>query len=174
MQSNNINDYLLPMHRVGKVENVDTRKVVVSVEDEKVLNLLKINDIVIFSGNNSDEKLVGILTKVIKKRIELDEEKQGNGVEPYSNNCCVVNLVGSFYNKYGAGKEGKFKRAISTYPEINSEVYRADESAMRLIMNAVSNKTADGKSLKVGHFASNQDVEAILDGNRFFRDTHVS
>ena len=169
MQSNNINDYLLPMHRVGKVENVDTRKVVVSVEDEKVLNLLKINDIVIFSGNNSDEKLVGILTKVIKKRIELDEEKQGNGVEPYSNNCCVVNLVGSFYNKYGAGKEGKFKRAISTYPEINSEVYLADESAMRLIMNAVSNKTADGKSLKVGHFASNQDVEAILDGNRFFQ-----
>lgn len=40
---------------------------------------------------------------------------------------------------------------------------------MQMIMNAVSSKAADSQSLEIGHFASNRDVAAILDGNRFFQ-----
>lgn len=169
MESSNINDSLLPMHCIGIVESVDTRKVVVNVQKESVLNVLKINDIVILAGSNSDEKLIGILTKVTKKRIESDEDEQEIEDMLFSNNCCVINLVGTFYNKYGAGKENKFKRVINTYPEINSEVYQANESAMHMIMNAVSSKVTNGNNLEIGYFASNRDVAALLDGNRFFQ-----
>lgn len=168
MAEKNMNEFLMDTNRIGIVESVDTRKIVVSVENEDVLNTLKINDIVILAGSNADEKLIGILTKVTKKRIdinEMDEEED----QLSSNNCCVINLVGSFYNKFGAGKENKFKRAINTYPEINSAVYQANESAMQMIMNAISSKATDSKSLEIGHFASNRDVAAILDGNRFFQ-----
>lgn len=168
MAENNINECLAEANCIGIVENVDTRKVVVGVGNEAVLNTLKINDIVILSGSNRDEKLVGILTKVTKKKIDFEETDREEEAL-YSNNCCVINLVGSFYNKYGAGKENKFKRAINTYPEINSKVYQANENAMQMIMNAVSSKAADSKSLEIGHFASNKDVAAILDGNRFFQ-----
>lgn len=168
MLDSNINACLTDTNCIGIVENVDTRKIVVGVENEAVLNTLKINDIVILSGSNSDEKLIGILTKVTKKKIDFDETEQEEDVF-YSNNCCVINLVGSFYNKYGAGKENKFKRAINTYPEINSKVYQANETAMQMIMNAVSSKATESKSLEIGHFASNKDVAAILDGNRFFQ-----
>lgn len=168
MSENNINECLVDTNCIGIVENVDTRKVVVSVENEAALNSLKINDIVILAGSNSDEKLIGILTKVTKKRIDFDETEKGEDVL-YSNNFCIINLVGSFYNKYGAGKENKFKRAINTYPEINSKVYQANETAMHMIMNAVSSKETGSKSLEIGHFASNKDVAAILDGNRFFQ-----
>lgn len=168
MAENNINECLAEANCIGIVENVDTRKVVVGVENEAVLNTLKINDIVILAGSNRDEKLVGILTKVTKKKIDFEETDREEETL-YSNNCCVINLVGSFYNKYGAGKENKFKRAINTYPEINSKVYQANENAMQMIMNAVSSKVADSKSLEIGHFASNKDVAAILDGNRFFQ-----
>lgn len=163
-----INNCLLRSNCIGTVENVDTRKIVVSVENEAVLNGLKINDIVILAGSNSDEKLIGILTKVTKKRIELEEEEAEEDAF-YSNDYCVISLAGSFYNKYGAGKEGRFKRAINTYPEINSEVYRANEVAMQLIMNAVSIGKTEGRSLEIGHFACNHDVAAVLDGNRFFQ-----
>ncbi|MEE1082119.1 MAG: DUF87 domain-containing protein [Paludibacteraceae bacterium] len=168
MVENNINNCLSDTNCIGIVENVDTRKVVVGVENEEVLNTLKINDIVVLGGSNSDEKLIGILTKVTKKKIEFDEEEWEEDI-PYSNNCCVINLVGSFYNKYGAGNENKFKRAINTYPEINSKVYQANEAAMQMIMNAVSSKVTESKSLEIGHFASNKDVAAVLDGNRFFQ-----
>lgn len=169
MEAQNINEYLLEENCIGIVENVDTRKVVISVENEAVLNTLKINDIVILSGCNSDEKLIGILIKVTKKKIESEEIEAEEEDILYSSNFCIITLVGSFYNKYGAGKENVFKRAINTYPEINSKVYQANESAMRLIMNAVSSKATDSKSLAIGHFASNRYVSAILDGNRFFQ-----
>lgn len=164
----NINTFLTETNSIGKVESVDTRKVVVNVENEAVLNLLKINDIVILSGNNSDEKLIGILTKVTKKKVENESENSEEDHELYSNNCCVVILIGTFYNKYGASKDSKFKRAINTYPEINSQVYQANEAAMQMIMNAVSGRMPDNTSLNIGHFASNHDVTAVLDGNRFF------
>ena len=168
MVASNINEYLSDANCIGIVENVDTRKIIVGAENEEVLNTLKINDIVILSGSNSDEKLIGILTKVTKKRIEFAEEEQEDDI-PYSNNCCVINLVGSFYNKFGVKRENKFKRAINTYSEINSKVYQANETAMQIIMNAVSKSKTVGKSLEVGHFASNKDVAAVLDGNRFFQ-----
>lgn len=169
MSSDNINECLLQTYCIGTVENVDTRKVIVNVENESVLNTLKINDIVILAGSNLDEKLIGILTKVTKKRIDIDEKEQEDEDLLYSNNFCVINLVGSFYNKYGARPKNRFKRAINTYPEINSKVYQANESAMQIIMDAVSSKATDNKSLEIGHFASNRDVAAILDGNRFFQ-----
>ena len=40
----NINDCLADTNCIGMVENVDTRKVVVGVENEGVLNTLKINE----------------------------------------------------------------------------------------------------------------------------------
>ena len=91
MAQNNINEYLTDINCIGIVENVDTRKVVVGVENEAVLNTLKINDIVILTGSNSDEKLIGILTKVTKKKIDFDETEQEEDIL-YSNNCCVINL----------------------------------------------------------------------------------
>lgn len=140
----------------------------VQVENESVLNTLKINDIVVLGGSNSDEKLIGILTKVTKKKIDFDETEQDEGIV-YSSDYCIINLVGSFYNKYGVVNENKFKRAINTYPEINSKVYQANEATMKMIMNAISGKGTEYKSLEIGHFASNRDVAAILDGNRFFQ-----
>ena len=38
-----------------------------------------------------------------------------------------------------------------------------------MIMSAVSSKATDCKSLEMGHFASNKNATAILDGNHFFQ-----
>ena len=164
----NINEYQIDTNCIGIVENVDTRKVVVQVENESVLNTLKINDIVVLGGSNSDEKLIGILTKVTKKKIDFDETEQDEGIV-YSSDYCIINLVGCFFNKYGVVYDNKFKRAINTYPEINSKVYQANAATMKMIMNAISGKGTEYKSLEIGHFASNRDVSAVLDGNRFFQ-----
>lgn len=61
----NIQAYL--NEEIGNVQDVDTKKVIVKVQKEEYLNKLKINDLVILSGNNADEKLIGIVTKVSKK-----------------------------------------------------------------------------------------------------------
>lgn len=51
----------------------------------------------------------------------------------------------------------------------NVEFYIINEATMKMIMNAISGKGTEYKSLEIGHFASNRDVSAVLDGNRFFQ-----
>ena len=152
---------------VGVVQNVDTKKVSVSVEKEEILNRLKINDIVVLSGNNTDEKLIGIVTRVSKKRIGIDDEETEE--QEYSFNFCNITLVGTFYKKLSSTKQNIFKRAVNTYPEINSKVYLTDGKALSIIMNSLENEISSEKRLIIGKYASNKTVEAILDGNRFFQ-----
>ena len=160
-----IQNYL--SQEVGVVQNVDTKKVSVSVEKEEILNRLKINDIVVLSGNNADEKLIGIVTRVSKKRIDIDDEETEE--QEYSYNFCNITLVGTFYKKLSSTKQNIFKRAVNTYPEINSKVYLADGKALSIIMNSLENEISSEKRLIIGKYASNKTVEAILDGNRFFQ-----
>lgn len=154
---------------IGTVQNVDTKKISVLVETEEILNKLKINDIVILSGVNADEKLIGIVTKVSKKRIDRDELEEEIEAQEYSYNYCNVTLVGTFYKKLFVTKKNVFKRAVNTYPEINSKVYLADSEALSIIMNSLESETASNKRLAIGKYASNKTVEAILDGNKFFQ-----
>ncbi|WRK55182.1 ATP-binding protein [Coprobacillaceae bacterium CR2/5/TPMF4] len=58
---------------------------------------------------------------------------------------------------------------MNTYPEINSKVYLADGKALSVIMNSLENEIISDKRLTIGKYASNQDVQAILDGNKFFQ-----
>lgn len=154
---------------VGTVQNVDTKKITVSVDKEETLNKLKINDLIVFSGINADQKLIGIVTKISKKRIDIDEDDEENEEIEYSYNFCNTTLVGTFYKKLSPTKNNVFKRAVNTYPEINSKVYLADGKALSIIMNSLENEITSDKRLTIGKYASNQDVLAILDGNKFFQ-----
>ena len=155
---------------VGKVVNVDTKKITVEVEEEDILNRLKINDMIVMEGNNADEKLIGIITKVTKKRIDGFEDDENLEDEISSVNLCNVTMVGTFFIKLGANRNNIFKRAINTYPEINSDAYLAEGDALAIIMNSLDNESADTEEkLVIGKYASNSDVAAILDGNKFFQ-----
>lgn len=164
----NIQQYLT--QEIGNVQNVDTQKVIVNVKKEELLNKLKINDLAILSGNNADEKLIGIVTKVSKKSIDFNgTEIDEDSLLEYSYNFCSITLVGTFYSKISPTQNNIFKRAVNTYPEINSPVFLADDDALYMIMNSLTNNQSHGKELNIGKYASNQSVEAILDGNKFFQ-----
>ena len=155
---------------VGKVVNVDTKKITVEVEEEDILNRLKINDMIVMERHNADEKLIGIITKVTKKRIDGFEDDENLEDEISSVNLCNVTMVGTFFIKLGANRNNIFKRAINTYPEINSDAYLAEGDALAIIMNSLDNESADTEEkLVIGKYASNSDVAAILDGNKFFQ-----
>lgn len=162
-----IQEYLT--QEIGTVQNVDTKKVSVSVEKEEILNKLKINDIVVLSGINADEKLIGIVTRVSKKKVDIIDFDEKDGDQEYSYNYCNITLVGTFYKKLSATKKNVFKRAVNTYPEINSKVYLADGEALSIIMNSLESEISSEKRLVIGKYASNKTVEAILDGNKFFQ-----
>lgn len=153
--------------KIGTVYNVDTKIIIVNVDSEEVLNDLHINDIVIFKGINQDQLLIGLITKISKRVIRLQENnEEDDEYEIY--NCCSISLVGTYYDKLGATKKNIFKRSINSYPEINGEVFKADDTAIAIIMNTIS-KNNESEGIGIGKFAINRNVNAILDGNKFFQ-----
>lgn len=153
---------------IGTVFNVDTRVIIVKVDSEEILNDLHINDIILFDGVNQDQILVGLITKISKKIIESkdsDDSEDEIGIDNY----CNIALVGTYYDKLGASKRNVFVRSINSYPEINSIAFKADDKAIEIIMNAVSNNGSNNNGLEIGKFAINKNVRSILDGNKFFQ-----
>lgn len=159
----NFNNLLI--NSFGKVYGVDTKKVTINVSDEKFLNELKINDLVVFNGNEATEKLIGIINKVVKKINGINTWDDVD-VSEQSSNSCIVSLIGTFHTKYGI-KENIFKRVVNSYPEINSDCFRADNTILPYIMNAL--KSESTANFIVGKYSSDKSVDAILDGNKFFQ-----
>ncbi len=155
-----LTDYLVDA--IGKVQSVDTKKIIVEVDNEEILNKLKINDIIIMSGNNADEKLIGIITRVNKKKIEIEDSEEDDE-EPVSINSCSITLVGSFYIKLGANRKNVFKRAINTYPAINSEAYLADNQTLAIIMNSLDESTGKAEKLITGKNETRHPLAFICD-----------
>lgn len=166
MALHDINNFLLPKHCIGTVERVGTGKIIVHVTNETMLQSLQMHEMVIVSGSDADEKLIGIVTEIVKRNAENIAVGAGSADV---GNYCAVYLTGSFSPKYGDGKNAKFKRVIHTYPEINSEVFQVNEPALRMIMNTKGSGAADGESLQIGCFAGKSEIAAMVDGNRFFQ-----
>lgn len=154
-------------HELGKVYSVDTKRVTVVVENEDILNSIKINDITLLKGKNADEYLIGLVTKISKKSIDPYEEDIDEIT--YSYNFFNLILVGTFYKKIPDDGFDIFKRAVNTYPEINSGVFSSDKETLDRILNSVGEENSEDIKLCIGRYASNNDVKAILDGNKFFQ-----
>ena len=110
----------------------------------------------------ADQKLVGLVTKISKKRIDIDEDDEEYIETGYSYNFCNSTLVGTFYKKMSPTKNNIFKRAVNTYPEINSEVYLADGEALSMIMNSLENEILSDKRLKLGKYANELDYANLI------------
>ena len=72
-------------HELGKVYSVDTKRVTVVVENEDILNSIKINDITLLKGKNADEYLifqdnVKILT-TSETQIEIEDYTGASNLE---------------------------------------------------------------------------------------------
>ena len=153
---------------IGTVFNVDTKVVLVKVDNESILNKLHINDIVLFNGITQDQLLIGLIMKITKKRVEYKGEDtldEDCGIDNY----CSISVVGTYYDRLGASRRNVFLRSINSYPEINSLVYKAEDKAIEIIMNAVIGNSYNKIGLEIGKFAISKKVPAILDGNKFFQ-----
>ncbi|MDD7458671.1 MAG: hypothetical protein PUJ82_01080 [Spirochaetales bacterium] len=103
---------------IGKVQSVDTGTVVISVEKEDVLNSVQINQIIEISSTKTNEKIIGMIIKIMRKGIADGISDESTGIE--IENLLKVNLVGTLYTKKGI-KENVFKRTLNTVPSIDAD-----------------------------------------------------
>lgn len=149
---------------IGKVLSVDTGTVVISVENEDLLNSMQVNQIIEISSTKTNERIVGLISKILRKGASdrIDEDDDMSIIE----NLLKVNLVGTMHLKLGE-KTNVFKRTLNTVPCVNAECWLLQGNELSDFMKSISSNAK--QPLTIGKYSISDDADANLDGNKFFQ-----
>lgn len=150
---------------IGKVQSVDTGNISVKVDREELLNSVQINQIVQIRSTKTGEKIIGLISKIMRKAVS--EKIEGND-EPDTivENVIRINLVGTLLQKSGTDNN-VFKRTLNTVPSINADCFLLQGSELSNFMSIISSNTQN--PLTIGKYSISEESNANLDGNKFFQ-----
>ena len=150
---------------IGKVQSVDTGNISVRVDKEELLNSVQINQIVQIRSTKTGEKIVGLISKIMRKAIseKIDESSEPDLIVE---NLMRVNLVGTLIEKSGI-YENIFKRTLNTVPSIDADCFLLQGEELSSFMSIISSGSKN--PLKIGKYTISDESDANLDGNKFFQ-----
>lgn len=150
---------------IGKVQSVDTGNISVKVDKEELLNSVQINQIVQVRSTKTGEKIIGLISKIMRKAVA---EKIDGQDEPDTivENVIRINLVGTLLKKNGTDIN-VFKRTLNTVPSINADCFLLQGSELSNFMSIISSNTEN--PLTIGKYTISEESNANLDGNKFFQ-----
>lgn len=154
-----------PEEAIGKVQSVDTGNISIKVNREELLNSVQINQIVQIRSTNTGEKIIGLISKIMRKALadKLDDtDEPGLVIE----NLIKVNLVGTLLDCVGTDKN-VFKRTLNTVPSVNADCFLLQGSELSDFMSIISSNSET--PLKIGKYTISEMSDANLDGNKFFQ-----
>lgn len=150
---------------IGKVQSVDTGNITVQVDNEDLLNSVQINQIVQIRSTKTNEKIIGLISKILRKAV-LDKIEGEDEPDVIIENVIRVNLVGTLLEKSGT-KANVFKRTLNTVPSINADCFLLQGEKLSEFMSIISSDSEN--PLKIGKYTISENSDANLDGNKFFQ-----
>lgn len=149
---------------IGKVQYVDTGNVTIKIERDDLVNSVQVNQIVQVTSSKTNEKIIGLVTKILRKSSLLDSAEED--ITEVSENTIKVNLVGTLKEKDGI-KKHVFKRTLNTVPSLEAECFLLQGQELSEFMKAISSGSSN--PLTIGKYTMSEESLANLDGNKFFQ-----
>lgn len=149
---------------IGKVQYVDTGNVTIKIEKDELVNSVQVNQIVQVTSSKTNEKIIGLVTKILRKSSPLDSAEEE--MTEVSENTIKVNLVGTLKEKDGM-KKHVFKRTLNTVPSLEAECFLLQGQELSEFMKAISSGSSN--PLTIGKYTMSEESLANLDGNKFFQ-----
>lgn len=163
-------------HMLGRVREVDTRKVSILVNCDEDLRKARVGQLVALHLSGAVESwLIGIIERVTKS-VRLEDKSDSGEDELGVNNVGgeeVINsvrltLVGSV--KWDAvNSRPVFSRSLVHVPEIEAHCHVLRDKQLETFMNLLSAAGDKEHSLSLGVYTIDENAKAFLDGNKLFQ-----
>lgn len=150
---------------LGKVISVDTCVVIVEVTDIDKLKRLQVNRLVVLQSSKPEQFLIGLIEKLVRKKIMDKELEEENLVEE---NLCKITLIGTFKNKEGV-LSNVFRRTLETVPEIDANCFALENDKLTNFMKVISQLSDGANSLSLGTYTLDDNAKAYINGNKLFQ-----
>lgn len=149
---------------IGKVQYVDTGNVTICIKKDDLVNSVQVNQIVQINSSKTNEKIIGLVTKILRKASPIDSV--ADDVTAILENTIKVNLVGTLREREGT-KKHIFKRTLNTVPSLDAECFILQGEELSNFMKAISSGSSN--PLTIGKYTMSENSVADLDGNKFFQ-----
>lgn len=163
-------------HLIGKVREVDTRKVSILVNSDEDLRKAHVGQLVALKLAGAVETwLIGIIDKVIKSVASQDapdaEQRKSEEdilLHEFVVNIVRVTLIGTVKWDAYAGRS-KFTRSLAQVPEIDAECCILRDKQLENFMSLLAAEGNREHSLELGKYTLDESATAFLDGNKLFQ-----
>jgi len=163
-------------HLIGRVREVDTRKVMIVVGSDEDLRKARVGQLAAMSLSGAAESwLIGVIERVKKSvatpAVEKTDELTGkpdNDLGEQVVNSVRLTLLGTVRWKASAEKY-EFSRSLTHVPDIDSECHALKDVHLEFFMNILSVEGQKEHSLSLGTYTIDESANAWLDGNKFFQ-----
>ena len=163
-------------HLLGRVREVDTRKVFILVNSNEDLRKARVGQLVSLQlAQGSEAWLIGIIEKVVKsvaiaERPNDQSDDAGEELLPTEEvvNTVRLTLVGTVRWDANKGRTA-FSRSLVHVPEIDAECYALRDKQLEIFMNVLSAEGDREHSLEIGKYTIDESATAFLDGNKLFQ-----
>ena len=150
--------------KLGIIQSVDTSAVIIKIEDESILDALQVNQLLWIRSNNSGEKIIAIVHKIMRRMVDSAEEDS----EEFSvDNIVKAYMIGTWFEKIGT-ETNVFKRSLETVPSIGCASFVLEENQLTEFMSSISSKD-EKTNLEIGKYTIQKDAITYLDGDKFFQ-----
>ncbi len=163
LQYNDITNFL------GRVQQIDNRKVIILVEKNEELLRARVGNLVAIRITSTLEKYsIAIITSIMKASrapIPEDDSDQDNFAQPDMNivKATLLGEISCF------GDENEFTRSITSLPEIDSKCFVIVGALLGYFMNSLSMQSENENTFRLGEYALSEGAAARIDGNKFFQ-----
>ena len=151
--------------KLGLIQSVDTNTVNIAIENGSILNSLQVNQLLYIRSNNTGEKIIAIVHKIMRKMIENIEENEEERF--VVENIVKAYMIGTWFEKIGT-KSNIFKRSLETIPSIGSDSFVLQGKELTNFMSSISSQNVQTK-LEIGKYIIQKDTQTYLDGDKFFQ-----
>lgn len=138
---------------IGKIQSVDTGSATVQVYEESLLNNVQINQIVQIRSTKSGEKIIGLISKIMRKAI-ADKIDLVDEPEIVIEDVIKINLIGTLQEKEGE-KRNVFKRTLNTIPSINADCFLLKDGELSNFMSIISSNSDN--PFRIGKYTISND-----------------
>lgn len=163
-------------HLLGRVREVDTRKVFILVNSNEDLRKARVGQLVAVQlAEGVEAWLIGIIERVAKS-VAIVECSQENLTDSEKTllpredvvNTVRVTLVGTVRWDAVNGRAA-FSRSLVHVPEIDAECFVLRDKQLETFMSVLSTEGDREHSLEIGKYTLDENAAAFLDGNKLFQ-----
>lgn len=160
-------------HFLGRVREVDTRKVSLIVDKDENLRKARVGRLVALELAGAGVAwLIGIIAKVIKSVVRPVQSDVDPAIDDINDenviNTVRLTLVGTV-SWNNLKKKNIFSRSLAHVPEIDAECHVLQDAQLEAFMGILVADGDKAHSLALGKYAIGGGATAYLDGNRLFQ-----